>query len=263
MDDGFFRRDGDLFVPSDYCRGPWNRESLHGRVISGLLGWAVEQYADDDDWHISRLTVDMYRLAPHAPVTLRSELLRSGNRVRLVECTLTVDGVDAAHATGLMLRRSGHADTTFAGEVAFPAPEPSPAAQLPSEPHGDHRDAWEMQRVEHEHPPFTWMRMAPAFIAGIETSPFVRAAASADLTSPISNLSEPRSAFINGDLTVHLQRYPEGEWIGFQPAYHESVAGVAIGSCRLFDTRGLIGLGTVSAVANDRERARASTPTVR
>ena len=34
----FFTRDGDDFVPTSHAVGPWNPNSLHGRVVAGLLG---------------------------------------------------------------------------------------------------------------------------------------------------------------------------------------------------------------------------------
>ena len=264
MTEAFFTRDGDTFVPGDLCRGPWNRESLHGRVISGLLGWEIERYADADDWHIVRLTTDMFRLAPHAPVHLASTLVRDGNRIRSVEASLLVDGVEVAKTSALILRRTDHAPTSMGDErrVALPPELPADDPQDP-ETHGDFRDGWEMRVAPPDARPISWMRMRAPFIEGAPTSRFVRAAASADFSSPASNRSEPRSAFINGDLTAHFHRYPEGEWVGFEPVYHESLDGVAVGSCRLHDIEGLIGLGTVSQIANDRARARAATPTVR
>lgn len=264
MDEGFFRRDGDRMVPSDYCRGPWNRESLHGRAISGLLGWAIEQHVPDDSWHAVRLTVDMFRLAPHAPVEVRSSLSRDGNRVRAVDAALLIDGVEVARASGLVLRRSEQpATTSNTGPREAPRPDDL-AVEPPDEagPRGDFRDAWDTRSTSPDERPFTWLRMVPPFVTGEPTSAWVRAAATADFSNPASNRSEPRSAFINGDLTVHLQRHPTGEWIGFEPAYHESLDGIAVGSCRLHDLEGLIGLGTVSAVANDRARTRAARPSV-
>jgi hypothetical protein len=133
-------------------------------------------------------------------------------------------------------------------------------------PFGDHRDGWEVRQVrrpEGGDASIAWLRMAHPFIEGEPTSAFVRAAGAADFANPHSNRSEPRQAFINADMTLHLFRYAEGEWVGLEAAAHDSVGGVAIGSCTLRDLEGLIGRSTVGAIANDRERARASTPTVR
>ena len=39
----FFTRDGDTFHPTEVANGPWDPKSLHGRVIVGLLGFAIEE----------------------------------------------------------------------------------------------------------------------------------------------------------------------------------------------------------------------------
>ena len=38
----FFTKDRDAFIPTDAARGPWDPNSLHGRVIIGLLAFVIE-----------------------------------------------------------------------------------------------------------------------------------------------------------------------------------------------------------------------------
>ena len=38
----FFLRDGDVFLPQASGRGPWNPQSLHGRVVIGLMGVSIQ-----------------------------------------------------------------------------------------------------------------------------------------------------------------------------------------------------------------------------
>ena len=39
----FFTHDGDTFIPTEVANGPWDPKSLHGRVIIGLLAFAIEE----------------------------------------------------------------------------------------------------------------------------------------------------------------------------------------------------------------------------
>ncbi len=256
----FFERDGDMFAPSDFCRGPWNHDSLHGRAVSGLLAYGVEGHAPGPEWQISRLTVDMFRLAPHRPTRLRTRVLREGNRIRSVEASLEIEGVEMARASGLLLLRADVPSTAWSGSEEAVAPPSDGAPMEAGEgPFGDHRDGWDVRQVRSSpeaDPSIAWLRMAYPFIEGEATSPFVRAAAAADFANPHSNRSEPRRAFINADVTLHLFRYPDDEWVGFQVAAHDSRGGIAIGSCVLRDLGGPIGRSTVATIANDRERTR-------
>src|SRR5690606_37978438 len=102
----FFRRDGDLFIPSSFAVGPWDPNSMHGRVLGGLLGREMEQRYCDDDFQFTRLTVDLFRLPPLEPVEVRSELVREGNRIRVADATVLCGGVEMARGRGVMLRRA-------------------------------------------------------------------------------------------------------------------------------------------------------------
>ena len=64
----FFTTDGDAFIPTKVANGPWDPNSLHGRVIIGLLAFVIEQRHGGDDFVPARLTVDMFRLTNFSPV---------------------------------------------------------------------------------------------------------------------------------------------------------------------------------------------------
>jgi len=80
----------------------------------------------------------------------------------------------------------------------------------------------------------------------------VRVALAADIASPLANSGDAGLQYVNADITLYLQRLPESEWLGFESASHQSAAGIAFGSCTVYDERGPIGSSTVCAVANTR-----------
>jgi len=55
----FFRRDADSFLPNPIASGPWDPNSLHGRVVIGLLAFVIEQRHGGAGFVPARLTVDM------------------------------------------------------------------------------------------------------------------------------------------------------------------------------------------------------------
>ena len=124
--ESFFVVDGDGYVPTPLARGPWG-PSLAGNYIGGLLARAVELEADDDDLQPARLTVDLLRPVAQQPLRVHSSMVRDGRRLRLVDATMTQNGVLVARASALFLRRSEHATATvWTTPVTMPA--------IPAEP---------------------------------------------------------------------------------------------------------------------------------
>ena len=79
-------------------------------------------------------------------------------------------------------------------------------------------------------------------VAGEEPSPEQRAVAVADFGNGISSeLDFATSIFINPDLTVHLVRPPEGEWVCLDARTRFGPPGTGLAESALWDGRGRIG----------------------
>src|ERR1700680_1584185 len=81
----FFTKDRDAYIPTPIASGPWDPKSLHGRVIIGLLAFAIEERHGADDFVPARLTVDMFRLPDLSPIEVKTKLIRDGLRIKVVE----------------------------------------------------------------------------------------------------------------------------------------------------------------------------------
>jgi hypothetical protein len=88
--DAFYERDGDAFVPSELTRGPWDPGAQHAGPPSALLGRAV----DADGWLVGRITVEVLRPIPLAPLEVTGAIVRPGRNVELVEAVLSAAGSD-------------------------------------------------------------------------------------------------------------------------------------------------------------------------
>jgi acyl-CoA thioesterase len=257
----FFERDGSShrYVPTPRARGPWDPRSLHGRVLSGLISHQVETEYRDAAFQPARLTVDMFRLAPMAPLTVTTRLVRDGNRIRVVDASLLDDeGTEIARGSVVMLR---HTDQP-AGEVWTP-PEwdaPHPDTLEPDQPPADLPEhvqpMWETRRVNGHFGAVVqkqaWLRETHELIAGVAPSPFVRAAQASDFANPFGNSGSEGLQFVNADTTLYVHRDPVGEWIGMEVAAHHSSQGIAIAECVMYDLDGVFGRASVCGVANRR-----------
>lgn len=123
----FFKRDGELFIPTPSARGPWNPNSLHGRVLAGLFGRALEQAYGDGTLQFTRLTIDMFRLPNLTPIEIETVLIREGNRIRVADAVARSEGVEIGRARGVMLKRAEEPENPVWKPGNWDAPRPEDA----------------------------------------------------------------------------------------------------------------------------------------
>ncbi|MGH3249374.1 MAG: acyl-CoA thioesterase domain-containing protein [Trebonia sp.] len=251
--EGFFRADGDSLIPAAFATSPWG-QVVHGRLIGGLTARAAEQARSAAPELIcSRLTIDLFRSVPLAPVRVTTRSIRAGRRIAVIEVTVEQDEVPVGQGRALLLRRSEQPSGTFRPTAAWDAQTP-PQLGPPRPTSARHWTApWQSWHVGGADGSLTeglWIRDIHPLITGEELTPLVRLAMAADLASPVSNYSTHGLSFINADYTAYLGRDPEGEHVGIQPSGHISDRGVAAGQCVLHDLRGPVGFVTTAAVAN-------------
>jgi hypothetical protein len=251
----FFRIDGDHYVPTLASRGPWDPNSLHGRVIIGLLGAEIERRHGDTDFVPARLTVDMYRLPDLSPVEVTTRVVREGRRIKVIDAEFISGGKSAGRATCQLLRRTGAPEGRVWTPPDWDAPRPEdiPPPEPSSHPLGG---MWAMRRIAGDWGTLgqkrTWMSEVRELVEGRALTPFVRVAVAADFTSPFANAGDAGLKYINSDVTVYLHREPVGEWIGFEVMNHGATEGVAIGECFLYDVDGPIGSASCCALTQAR-----------
>lgn len=252
--EGFFRADGDTLVPADFATSPWGTV-LHGRLIGGLTARATEQArAGDPDLACGRLTIDMFRSAPVAPIRVDSRTIRSGRRIVVLEVTIEQDDGPIGQGRAVLLRRSEQPDTPSLRTPRWDVPAPPELGPpRPPRPGRTWTAPWHMWRVSGP-PGGMWIRETHPLITGEELTPLVRLALAADLASPAANSSDDGLHFINADYTVHLGREPRGEYTGIQASGHISDRGVGAGQCVVHDLEGPVGFIATTAVANSRPR---------
>jgi hypothetical protein len=91
-------------------------------------------------------------------------------------------------------------------------------------------------------PATVWMRMRGELVAGEPPSPLTRVLVAADSGNGVSAEVPWRShLFINTELTVHLFREPELEWICLDSRTGIGPQGAGVATTSLFDRRGGFG----------------------
>src|SRR3984893_975549 len=248
----FFTRERDAFIPTPVANGPWDPNSLHGRVIIGLLAFEIEQRHGSDDFVPARLTVDMFRLPNMAPIEGKTKLVRDGLRSKVVEAEFFSGGTSMASASCQLLRKTENAAGNVWSLPNWDAPAPSDIP-APTDPRLGMNGKWTTRPISGAMgalgPRRLWMSEVRELVEGVPTTPFVHVATGADFASPFANAGDQGLGYINSDVTLYLHRLPVTRWVGFEVVNHHATNGVAIGECWLYDEQGPIGTSTVAALA--------------
>ena len=261
MLDAFYEPDGDLFRATALTRGPWDPGAQHAGPAAALLGYAIEQLPDAAEFQVGRLTFEILRPVPIAPVQLQTRVARPGRRVQMVEAELSdIDGEVLILARGWRIRT---ARIELPGEALVASQPPAPpedgeaASFFPTgQEHGYH-SAMEVRFVAggflEPGPATAWLRMRQPLVAGEEPTPLQRLLVAADVGNGISAaLDFRRFLFINVDLTVHLERMPKGEWIGVDATTLPRPKGVGTAESTLFDGEGRVGRALQTLLISER-----------
>src|ERR1700755_468895 len=121
--EAIYKVDGATILTSAFAGGPWDPKLQHGAAPSSLICWAVERLPAPVPMRVARLTVDLMRPVPVAPLTVETEILREGKKIQLVAVRLLADGKEVVRATALRVRKH---------EQVLPAEQPFPPLDLPA-----------------------------------------------------------------------------------------------------------------------------------
>jgi hypothetical protein len=260
MSSAFYVSDGGHFVSSELTRGPWDPGSQHAGPPAALLGRAIEQ-ATPEGWTVGRITFEILRPVPIAPLRTEVETLRPGRSVELVEAVLLDESGEP-----LVRARAWRLATR---EVEIPADLPQGPAAVPGVEHGKpgaffdtgqdvgYHTAMDYLFVEGGFlelgPAVVWMRMRQPLVEGEEPSPLQRLLAAADSGNGVSaTLDLGRYIFINVDLTVHVHRLPAGEWVCLDAITVPQPNGIGLSDTALHDERGPIGRALQTLLVRER-----------
>jgi Thioesterase-like superfamily len=241
---------GDSMVPTELARGPWSPEALHGGPVAALAARAAEHQAGDDGLQLVRLTVELLRPVPLAPLTTRSVLVRPGRKVQIIDSVIEADGVEVAWSRALRIRVATDqvvASPTVAEDESPQPPELGREMPAMSDAYpAFHNQGMEMRFVEGRFdepgPAVVWFRLRCPVVLGEVPSPSERAVAAADFGNGIgAELPFATSVFINPDLTVQLHRPPTGEWICLDARTRFGSPGIGAAESALWDGEGRIG----------------------
>lgn len=272
MVESLFVVDDGMYLPQDFARGPWTPDALHGGPVAALVTRAAEACEPDPDMLVARITLELLRPVPVAPLSVTAVMSRPGRKVQVMD--VVVSSADRELVWGRVLRIHRHAEGDSAGLGLPPAGSSGPvpgsdeaAPSLPDMGHGSpplvsgypafHNSGAELRFVagdfDRRGPASVWVRLAVPVVPGEEPTPAQRAAAAADFGNGFSSvLDYDQWIFINPDLTVHLERPPAGKWVCLEAATRLGTPGMGLARSVLWDEQGPCGHAEQSLVIERR-----------
>ena len=254
-----YRVEGATADTSAFAGGPWDPKLQHGAAPSSLICWAVERLPAPAPMRVARLTVDLMRPVPVAPLTIETELLREGRKIQLVSVRLLAPepkwcappccacgawsrccrsrrrgrrSTSRVPRTATIRRRTGCRSTPFLSGLEMRVAKgsfrtPGPAA--------------------------VWYRATRPIVDGAPLSPLMRAAIAADFCNGTSAVLDfTKWTFINGDLTLSLAREPVGDWVLLDAETWAGPNSIGIAAARLADRDGYFGRAVQSVLFEKR-----------
>jgi acyl-coenzyme A thioesterase PaaI-like protein len=269
------------FQPTEHARGPWDPRALHGGAPAALIAAAFERLEPGAELPFARLSFSFLRPIPMAPLQLTTRMTRPGRRVQELQADLHAEGVLVCQARALRILAAPEELPGLA--LAQVAEHMPPSLPGPQEGHPVRFALDDMERKSFaasamemrflsgqpltgelpeldsttSHAPVghatVWMRLCHPVLPDESLSPLARVAATSDFGNGVSAvLPFEDFLFINADLTITLNRRPEGEWIALDARTLLYPGGIAWAESVLHDERGPLGLATQALVVQPR-----------
>ena len=252
--DAIFRIDGNNVITGPDAAGPWDPGMQHGSAPASLVVWAAERVQTPAPMSVARVTLDLMRPVPVAPLTIETEVLREGRKIQLVGIKLRANGALVVSATVLKIKSQ---------TLALPDEIQDAAVELPLPEESREEDKRGISspfvrcvslrmargRFGVPGPAAAWFRVDKPLIEGEAISQAMRAVVAADFSNgAASALDFHKWTFINADLTVNFARQPVGEWILLDGESWIGPDGRGLAMSRLADRGGYFGRAVQSLV---------------
>jgi hypothetical protein len=256
--DAVYRLEGSRVVTGPLAGGPWDPKMQHGSAPSALIVAVADAVPTAVPMRVARLTVDLMRPIPVAPLDIRTEVLREGRKIQLCNIDLIADGKLAVRGTVLKIRRENYElpDTVESEPVTLPPPSAGHLAKgkITDNPF---MTCLSMSVVKggfnKPGPGAVWFKVERPVIEGQANSAAMRAVIAADFCNGASSVLDFRAwTFINGDLSVSLARDPVGDWVLLDAETWLGPDGSGIACARLGDAEGYFGRAAQSILIEPR-----------
>lgn len=254
-----YRVEGSIAYAQPCAAGPWDPGLQHGGAPAALIAWAIERVPTREPMQVVRMTFDLLRPIPIAPLEIKVDVQREGRKIQVCNVTLLHEGVACVRATVLKVRKADVElpEHVVDEQVILPGPEEGRETSFRFTNYPQFASGVTLRSVRGSFgeigPGALWFRAHRPIIENEPITPLMRAAMTGDFCNGVSAVLDfEQWTFINADLTVSLSRMPVGEWILLDAQTWLGDRGAGLAFAKLGDERGYFGRAIQSLVIEPR-----------
>ena len=250
MTAGLFEVDKLLYVPTPAALSPWGSDRLHGGPVLGLLAQGALQHFADSRFQLTRFTADLFARVPNTPLELTATTVRKGRRLGLCDVWLSASGQAVARASAVFTS-PGQGSYRVLDDCSIEGPDELPTRSLIGEhrvetmPPGFHLEIDTRFGTKRGPGRTIWFRMPMPLLVGGATNPLISAVTLSDFGNAVNSIAayedSRKSAHMNTDTTLYIERPPVGEWFAMTADMQSDLDGVSVGQAIHHDTAGRFG----------------------
>ena len=249
-----------VFRANDPSRGPWSPDHCHAGPVTALVARALEQAIPDK--MMTRITLDLVRATPMTDIAVTARIVHEGRTVTTGFAELRdAEGALCVAATSMHLARKDY-DRMPTAPVTPLRFEDAEVGATPL-PGGYHKlpvfgNFLEVALLPNQKEPLgpktVWMRTLP-LLRGESPSPIQSLCPLADCGNGLSrNASIREMNFMNTDLTIHIHREPQSDWLASTSISHWQKTGIGMSQAVISDTEGPVATALQSLVLRPAKR---------
>lgn len=244
----FYVREDHGFAPTGLGASIWDATAQGGVSLAGLIGHVIGTVPQPVPMLATRLTIDILGTVPLQPLFPVVRILREGRRLQLVEAELQAAGRTWVRASALRVRLEP--TTPHVAALTQPLPEAAGIAITTTRLTDSVHLSGGLQTPGRG---ARWVRFIPQVVAGEPLTGLERMAMIADWAAAVAPLFSPREwTLANVDISLHLSRLPQDDWLLVDATSESAGNGIAIANGRLGDRHGMFGSSHQTVFLNRR-----------
>ncbi|MFF3258784.1 thioesterase family protein [Streptomyces sp. NPDC002932] len=241
------RTDDHRFKPTAHASGAWSTDEVHFSPLGGLIVHAIDRHLADRPGErllLSRISFDILGRLALDECEIRVETIRPGRTIELVEAVALIADRPVVRARAWCLAAIDTAEVAGGEADRLAAPETLAPWRMADLWPGGYIESIDVRPLGPPTPGRTtaWISTPLELVAGEPADPVASFVALVDTANGIAVRQPPTAwTFPNVDLTIHLQRQPEGRWTGLDTTVVFGPTGQGITSTVLHDIHGPVG----------------------